>query len=63
LETQIGKSRSALERTIAQFQTDEDMAKKEIEDIMMKAKAEEERLICQIGKARLKVGQSLLDKK
>jgi hypothetical protein len=63
LETQIGKSRAALERMIAQFQTDEDIAKKEIEDIVLKAKEEEEKLICQIERARLKVGQSLLDKK
>ena len=62
LEKEVGKSRDALTRVVAQFRADENSMKKEVDELRAKSDAEEQKLLRQIELTKLKIAQNKLRK-
>ena len=60
LEKEVGKSRDALTRVVAQFRADENTMKREVDELRSKSDAEEQRLLKQIELTKLKIAQNKL---
>ena len=60
LEKEVGKSRDALTRVVAQFRADENTMKREVDELRAKSDAEEQRLLRQIELTKLKLAQNKL---
>ena len=60
LEKEVGKSRDALTRVVAQFRADENTMKREVDELRAKSDAEEQRLLKQIELTKLKIAQNKL---